>query len=497
MTGEERPLGRPARLTGEVAGTQASVRRRQEEPVSGYVREAAKNPFVLKISMLAALGGLLFGYDTGVISGALLYIKKDLHANSLAQSWIVAGLLVGAVFGALAGGWLADRISRRWTMCGAGVIYVVAALAAAGAQSSGQLIAARVVLGLAVGAASAVVPMYIAEHTPPKIRGGTVSYNQLMVTIGILVAYLTDYTLSGVGSGWRWMLGLGAVPGVLLVVSMMLVPYTPRWLMQRGRRDEARRVLRRSRDENADVDAELEEIQSVVSRESRHGLRELFGPRLRPMMIVGLGLAIVQQAVGVNTVVYFSPTILTYTGLKASDAIAQAMTVGITNVLFTVAAVLLLDRVGRRVLLIAGTVGLTVALAVLGAFFAFDWQHDAPWVALVALVVYIASFAIGLGPVFWLMISEIFPLTVRGQAMAVCSVANWAANFVVSYYFLQLIDGIGRSATFWLYAGLSVLGIVFFVAKVPETRERTLEQIERDLSGEDPRGSRDTVQRHA
>jgi sugar porter (SP) family MFS transporter len=470
-------------MKGRNAGSQGDVRfpdRRGEDAVPGYVREASRNPFVLKVALLAALGGLLFGYDTGVISGALLYIKKDLHAGDLAQSWIVAGLLVGAVFGALAGGRLADLISRRWTLLISGVVYVLAALAAALSQSSGQLVVARMVLGLAVGAASAVVPLYIAEQTPPKIRGGTVSYNQLMITIGILVAYLVDFGLRNVGSGWRWMLGIGAVPGLVLVAGMLFVPYTPRWLMQRERRDEARAVLRRTRAEE-DVEEELNEIESVLERERRAGLGALFRPALRPMLIVGLGLAIVQQVVGVNTVVYFSPTILTYTGLHANDAIAQALSVGITNVVFTVLAVVLLDRVGRRVLLIVGTAGLTVALATLGAFFAFHWEHSAPWVALVALVVFIASFAIGLGPVFWLMISEIFPLNVRSSAMAVCSLVNWVANFFVSYYFLQLIDAIGKAWTFWLYAILAVGGIVFFVTRVPETKNRTLEEIEREL----------------
>jgi len=450
-----------------------------------YLREASRNPFVLKISLLAALGGLLFGYDTGVISGALLYIKEDLHAGDLAQSWIVAGLLVGAVFGALAGGRLADLISRRWTLLAAGIVYVAAALAAALAQSSGQLVAARMVLGLAVGAASAVVPLYIAEHTPPKIRGGTVSYNQLMITIGILVAYLVDFALRNADQNWRWMLGLGALPGVFLVLGMLFVPYSPRWLMQRGRRDEARDVLRRTRP-GEDYEKELEEIESVLSEERRTGLRALLKPSLRPMLVVGIGLAIVQQVVGVNTVVYFSPTILTYTGLHANDAIAQALSVGITNVVFTIIAVLLLDRVGRRVLLIAGTAGLTVALLTLAAFFAFDWKDSAPWVALVALVLFIASFAIGLGPGFWLLISEIFPLGVRGSAMAVCSVFNWAANFFVSYYFLQLVDGIGKAWTFILYAAMGVVGIVFFLTKVPETKNRSLEEIERDLGAPAP-----------
>jgi sugar porter (SP) family MFS transporter len=328
-----------------------------------------------------------------------------------------------------------------------------------------------------------VVPLYIAEHTPPKIRGGTVSYNQLMITIGILAAYLTDFALRNVAGGWRWMLAIGAVPGLILVVSMFLVPYSPRWLMLRGRTGEAREVLRRTR-RGEDIEAEIEEISSVTGQEQRHGLGALLRPHMRKLLMVGMGLAVVQQVVGVNTVVYFSPTILTYTGLHANDAIAQALSVGITNVVFTVIAVLLLDRVGRRALLITGTAGLTVALVLLGAFFQFHWEHSAPWVALVALIVFIASFAIGLGPVFWLMISEIFPLAVRGSAMAVCSLVNWVANFFVSYYFLQLIDAIGKAWTFWMYAGLAVVGIVFFVAEVPETKDRTLEDIEHQMGVE-------------
>src|SRR3569833_1852619 len=242
-----------------------------------YTREAARNPFVLKISLLAALGGLLFGYDTGVISGALLYVKEDLHAGELAQSWIVAGLLVGAVFGALAGGRLADLISRRWTLLASGIVYVVAAIAASLAQASGQLVAARMVLGLAVGAASAVVPLYIAEHTPPKLRGGTVSYNQLMVKINILVANLVDFALRIADQFCRWMLGLVALPGVFLVLGMLFVPYSPRWLMQRGRREEAHEVLRHTRP-GEDYEQELAEIESVLSEERHAGIRALLRP---------------------------------------------------------------------------------------------------------------------------------------------------------------------------------------------------------------------------
>ncbi len=452
----------------------------------GFLREAVsgRNPFVLRISLIAAVGGFLFGYDTGVISGALLYIGKDLRAGTLAQSWIVGCLLLGAVVGAVASGYLADRISRKWTKFASGIVYTVAALGSAFAQNTEQLIIARSVLGLAVGTASFVAPMYIAEHTPPKIRGGTVSFNQLMITTGILIAYLVDFAFRDAADNWRWMLGLGAVPGVVLVIGMLLVPHTPRWLMQVGRREQAREVLARSRPDES-VKDELESISSVVRKERRVHIREFFGKQLRPLLVVGLALAVFQQFVGVNTVIYFSPTILTYTGLHANSAITEALSVGITNVVFTIIAVLLLDRVGRRVLLLSGTAGLVVALALLGVFFAVPGvQHGAPWLALVALILFIASFGVGLGPVFWLMISEIFPLTMRSKAMAVCTAANWIANFIVSYFFLQLIDALGKPGTFWIYAVLGVLALAFFAFRIPETKDRSLEEIEREIGGE-------------
>jgi sugar porter (SP) family MFS transporter len=455
--------------------------------MAGFVATAVKgrNPFVLRIALIAALGGFLFGYDTGVISGALLFIKKDLHAGKAAQQWIVSSLLIGAVLGAVAAGYLADRISRRWTKAISGGVYVLAALGSAFAQNVPELLAARFVLGLSVGCASFVSPMYIAEQTPPKIRGGVVSFNQLMIVSGILCAYIADWALKGVAGNWRWMLGIAAVPGLALLVGMFFVPYSPRWLVEQDRSEDAQRVLRRTRPAD-EVDGEVADIEDVVSQQRQVSLREMFTGRARPLIVIGLGLAIFQQLVGVNTVIYYSPTILSFTGLKADAAVTEALTIGIVNVVFTVLAVLLLDRVGRRPLLIGGTVGLTVALAVLGVFFQVPTlQHQASWLALVALLVFMASFAIGLGPVFWLMISEIFPLRFRSHAMAASTVANWSANFLVSYFFLSFVGWVGKSGTFWIYAGLGVAATAFFWVKVPETKGRSLEEVERDALGED------------
>jgi sugar porter (SP) family MFS transporter len=448
-----------------------------------FLREAfsGSNRFVLRLAIIAALGGFLFGYDTGVISGALLYIEPDLHPSSFEAQAFVGALLVGAVIGAALSGYAADALSRRRTKIVAGTVYVVGALGSAAAQGSWELIVARFVLGIAVGAASFVAPLYISELAPKRIRGGVTSFNQLMVVSGIFVAYIVNWAFGDVSGNWRWMLGLGAIPGLALAIGMFFQPFSPRWLVTQGREDEAREVLKRARSDNEEVEEELREIAEEAKEQG--SLRDLLAPGVRAMVVIGLVMAIAQQLIGVNTVIYYAPTILKSTGLSTGSAITQALSVGITNVIFTVVAILILDRVGRRPLLIVGTIGCIVALAALGAFFANSTlKHDAPGIALVCLIVYIASFAIGLGPVFWLMISEIFPLKVRSAAMSVSTVANWASNFVVSTFFLTLTGAITVQGTFWLYGGFGVLAVIFFVFRLPETKDRSLEEISQDTS---------------
>jgi sugar porter (SP) family MFS transporter len=500
-----------------------------------FLREAfsGENRFILRLAIVAALGGFLFGYDTGVITGALLFITKDLHASTfeqqafvgslligavvgaalsgvsadaLSRRWtkiisgallfikddlhasefqqqaFVGALLIGAVVGAILSGYSADALSRRWTKVVSGTIYVVAAIGSGLAQDATQLIIARFVLGIAVGTASFVSPMYISELAPKRIRGGVTSFNQLMVVSGILAAYIVNWALKGVADEWRWMLGLGALPGLALAIGMVFQPYSPRWLIEHDREDEAREVLRRARESDEEVEEEIDDIKEAASKEG--GVRDLVKRDVRPLVAIGLVLAVAQQLIGVNTVIYYAPTILKFTGLSTGGAITQALSVGITNVVFTIVAVLLLDRFGRRPFLIIGTTGCIVSLGVLGLFFASGGLQDAvPWLALVCLIVYIASFAVGLGPVFWLMISEIFPLRVRGPAMATSTVGNWTANFFVSSFFLTLTGAITRQGTFWLYAFFGVLALIFFVTKLPETKERSLEEIEREVSG--------------
>lgn len=321
--------------------------------------------------------------------------------------------------------------------------------------------------------------MFISELTPKQIRGGTVTFNQLMLTCGIFAAYIANWALQGVPDNWRWMVGIAAVPGLALAIGMHFAPYSPRWLVEKGRHKEAAPILRRIY-KKQDVDAELREIEAASQQTT--GYWALLRPAVRPMVIVGVGLAAFQQLVGVNTVIYYPPTILSFAGANASSALTQALSIGITNVVFTLAALLLVDRVGRRPLLIGGMAGLTVALIVLGVFFEVGWLHTRlPWIGLAALLLYIASFAIGIGPVFWLMISEIYPTSIRGRAESLASIVNWGMNFVISFTFLSLVSAITRAGTFWLYAALGIAGIIFAFVRVPETRGRSLEQIQQQL----------------
>ncbi len=436
------------------------------------------NGFLLRVAIIAAIGGFLFGYDTGVIGGALLFIKKDLNAQSnLAQQSIVASLLAGAVVGALAGGWLAGAFGRRRTLMYAGWVYVAGGLGSAFAQSLYELVGARFILGLAVGAASFIAPMFISELTPGRIRGATVTFNQLMLTLGILAAYVANWALQGLPGNWRWMVGIAAAPGLALAIGMYFAPASPRWLVEKGRLDEAAAVLRRIYGRQ-DVSVDLHEIQEAARRQAGYGA--LLRPDMRPMLVVGIGLAAFQQLVGVNTVIYYAPTILSFAGASTGGALTQALSIGLTNVIFTIVAILLVDRVGRRPLLLAGTAGLTIALILLGFFFRLSWLHtELPWIGLAALLLYIASFAAGIGPVFWLMISEIYPLPVRGPAESTASFVNWGMNFAISFTFLSLVSALSLPGTFWLYAAFGIAAIAFILIRVPETKGLSLEEIQR------------------
>jgi sugar porter (SP) family MFS transporter len=432
---------------------------------------------------ITALGGLLFGYDTGVVSGALLFLRTSFGGLSNFEEELVTSLLlVGAMAGALLAGRLADRIGRRRTILITAVVFVLGVLLAAFTPSYPVLLIARLVIGLAVGSSSMVVPLYIGEIAPPRLRGGLVSLNQLAITLGILISYLIDYGLSSSGN-WRLMFGLAAIPAVALFAGIMTQRESPYWLIGHGRDDEARAVLARLRPAGH-VDQEVAEIKSVISQ-GRAGVRELLSRAVKPALVVGVLMAVFQQVTGINTVIYYAPSLLHDAGLGASSALLANVGIGAVNVLMTVVAIRLLDRTGRRPLLIGGSTGMAVGM--IAAALAFVGTTHLTGVravvAIAALVVYTGSFAIGLGPVFWLLISEIYPQRVRGTAMSMASMANWFANFVVTISFLTLLSAIGGTGVFALFAFLTLMAIWFFVRRVPETKGRSLQAIEADLRG--------------
>lgn len=451
---------------------------------------AERRRFVNTAATITATGGLLFGYDTGVISGALLFIRQDFELTSFLEGIIVSFLLVGAMIGAFSGGPLSDRIGRRPTALVAAVIFGIGALAVALAPTVSLIIIGRVLLGLGVGLASMIVPLYIAEIAPAERRGELVSLNQLMITIGILLSYIVGVIFAPI-EGWRWMFGVALVPALVLGIGMFTLPESPRWLFEHGQRDKARSVLGRSRSPE-EVDQEIQEMQQIKSegnQEERVSYSELLAPFVRPALIIGIGLAIFQQITGINTVIYYAPTILQGVGFSEGGAIAaSALGVGLVNVGFTILALRIIDRVGRRPLLIVGLIGMTISLALLGGVFASGATGDDATVlsgvlATVCLGLYIASFAISLGPVFWLMISEIYPLRIRGTAMSVASIANWGSNFVVVLIFPVLLEALGGTTLFWIFAVLGVVAWVFVYFRVPETKGRSLEEIEASFRG--------------
>ena len=360
--------------------------------------------FIYVIAGISALGGLLFGYDTGVISGAILFIRQDFSLSDTAVEVVVSSVLLGALIGAAFGGVLADRWGRRKVLIFAAIIFILGAVGTSLAPTLSLLLIGRIIVGIAIGVASFTAPLYISELAPVDKRGGLVSFNQLAITVGIVVSYLVDYALSPI-QGWRWMLGLAGIPAGLLAIGLLFLPESPRWLVSHAFVEKAHKVLERIRNKG-DIENELQEIQHSLSQQ-RGEWSELLKPFVRPALIVGIGLAVFQQVSGINTVIYYAPTIFQMAGLKAASvAILATVGVGMINVIMTLVAIWLLDRRGRRPLLLMGLAGMILSLGSMGLAFRLPTSSGiVSWIAMGSLMVYVGSFAIGLGPVFWLLIA--------------------------------------------------------------------------------------------
>ncbi len=446
--------------------------------------------FVIVVAVIAAVGGLLFGFDTGVISGAILFITAQFQLSSVQEEVTTSAVLIGAIIGAVLGGVFVDRIGRRRSIIGAAAIFLLGTLIAAISGDIFVLWIGRIVVGIAIGIASFVVPMYISELAPPQTRGLMTSLNQVAVAVGILLAYLVDYVYSA-SSNWRAMFAWGLIPGAVLLVGMLFMPYSPRWLLTKQREQDARTALVRIRG-TTEVEPEIKETEAEIKAESGgKGLASIEVPALEMPLIIGIGLAVLQQVTGIYTVIYYAPTILQNAGFTSvSASIGATAGVGVVNLLFTIGAALLVDRVGRRPLLLISLAGMVVGLVALGVGFLSGGARSTALgtVTVFSLGVYIASFAIGMGPIFWLLISEIYPLNARGAAMSLATVANWAANFIVAVTFLSLVNLLTQGGTFLLYAVIGVGAWIFTYRLVPETTGKTLEEIQAHWrSGKHPR----------
>jgi sugar porter (SP) family MFS transporter len=413
-----------------------------------------------------------------VVSGAQHYFVTDFHLTPVQQELVVSAVLIGAMFGALVAGKLADWMGRkRWLILMA-AIFAVGAILTATAWGFGSLAAFRVLIGIGVGGAAVVAPMYTTERVPARVRGQLVFLFQLAITFGILVAYMIDLWFGSTGWGWRPMFGVALVPALALGLGMVFLSDTPRWYATKGRWGEATAAMHQASGSDAETRVEMEHIWRGLQRERSSRPAEPLRPGLRIALLVGVGLAILQQMVGINTIIYYAPIVLGYSGFGAAgNSLIGALFVGIVNFLTTIVAVLLVDRVGRRPLLLSSCAGMLISLVVVGVLFALG-PHRHGLLLVLFVLFYIISFAIGFGPVFWLMSSEVFPNRLRGSGESFSTLANWGANFLVSVTFLSLIIGIGATFTFGIYAFFAIITIVFAWFFVPETKGRNLEQIE-------------------
>jgi SP family arabinose:H+ symporter-like MFS transporter len=516
----------------------------------------ANHKYIVTVALIVALGGFLMGFDASVISGVVGFIEPQFHLTKIQVGWAVSCLTLTATLGMMISGPLSDAIGRKWVLILAALIYTASAILSAVATSFTFLVVARMLGGFAVGASLIVAPMYIAEMAPARLRGQLVSFNQLNIVIGISAAFFSNYLVLKLGQSeaawakalqfgphnWRWMLGLETLPALLYFFSLLPVPESPRWLVMRGRTAEALALLRRASGDEADARRQLERIQESIAAEAgrvKTPLSELFLPALRRVLVIGLVIAVIQQITGINAVFFYAPMIFEQSGIGKDAAFSQAVLVGLINLVFTLVAMSLVDRLGRKPLLAFGLAGITISMLVLGGSFAaaryqltaqslenlppeldasrlaplqgrvFESdvafkhalvetlgaetarQFEAellkraiqarPLLILLGILGFVASFAVSVGPVMWILFSELFPNRVRGLAVSFVGFVNSAVSFLVQLVFPWELANWGSAATFWIYGAFALLGFIFVLARVPETKGRTLEELAAEL----------------
>lgn len=448
------------------------------QPSTTVLQPKVNAGFLWRVSFIAGLGGVLYGFDMGIIAAAMIFVRSTFGLSRQMEESVVSVVLVGAMLGAVAGGTIADQIGRRATLVWGGAIFIVGSILAPLSPDVGALITARALLGVAIGFTSVTAPVYVSELAPPQSRGMLIGLYQFALTIGIALADLTGYLLAD-RHAWRMMFGVGAVPAVLFLVLVLMVPESPRWLYLKNRPAEAEAVLNSYTDETG-AGLLFEDIRASVRTKTEQRWSALWSPAVRGSLFIAVGFTVLQQVTGINTIIYYGPRIFSLAGMTSNEnTIFATLLVAITNVLATVIALLLVDRAGRKPLLYAGIGGMTVSLFVLS--YSFHHQvalgSELGLVATICLMVYITCFAFSMGPIAWILVSEIFPLRVRGRGVAAASLGSGAANFLVSITFLSLIHAAGNALTFAIYGVFCILTLFFVRFVVPETKGRELESI--------------------
>ena len=431
----------------------------------------------IAVAIIAALGGLLFGYDTGVISGALLYIQRSFELTPGQESTVTAMLLVGAAIGAFLGGRVADSLGRRGTILLGAVGFIIGSIWCAFATSAFSLGAARTLLGVCIGGVSIVVPMYISEMAPPHVRGRLVSLNSLMIVIGQLVAFLTNSALASSGN-WRLMLGLGAVPGIVLLIGMLVLPDTPAYLVRRGQEGKALAVLRQMQGSQATL-AEVAVGEASSSADQRAAERQaLKTPWVRRTVIIAMLIGVTQQVTGANAIMYFAPTMMNKVGLSTESSVYTSIIIGIASVISCAIGMSIIDRIGRRRMLIIGLVGCASSLLVLAPVYGLSSNSSTgAMMSLLLMTVFIVFQQAAVSVATWLLISEIIPTEARGLGMGLAGLALWVANWFVAQAFLPMVDAVGGAWSFFFFAITGAIALVFTVKAVPETSGKTLAEV--------------------
>ncbi|MGV3244709.1 glucose transporter GlcP [Staphylococcus sp. 11261D007BR] len=430
------------------------------------------------IFFIGALGGLLYGYDMGVISGALLYLEKDIPLTAFTEGLVVSSMLIGAIFGSGFSGPLSEKFGRRRLVFVISIIFIIGALILAFAPTMEVLVIGRLVIGLAVGGSTAIVPVYLSELAPTEARGSLSSLNQLMITIGILSSYIVNSAFAPI-EGWRWMLGLAVVPSLILMIGVIFMPESPRWLLEKRGEKAARKVMKLTYPEN-EIDNEISHMKHINDI-SESTWTVLKSPWLLSTIIIGSVFALLQQLIGINAIIYYAPSIFAQAGLEDSASILSTVGIGTVNVLVTIVAIFIIDKIDRKKLLIIGNIGMVASLLLMSLLIWLIGVNSAVWIIMICLSAFIIFFGISWGPVLWVMLPELFPMRARGAATGIAALVLSIGSLLVAQLFPMLVEVLKVQQVFLIFAVIGIIALIFVIKFLPETRGRSLEEIEADL----------------